>query len=826
MRSLSSGYRRAVGVAATVMTLLILGATPALADPGRSQAPWFLTWISLTDTRGISVWKYEMSIDRGGMTSPGKFFWSVLVDISWQIYRAVCVIALWFLDWVLSFTWVPVIATPLLAVGDAMQSTVSGLGLVPVLLTFTALVAVLWMARGRWATGIWELAMALVIAALASGVFAQPVAMIAGTDGLLVKTNQAGQELAAELATGEAAGKTSEELRAEQTGLLVDTFIRQPTQMINFGQVLDGTECEAAYNEVVADGPYGNDADIRDRVKDCNDDLYEYANDPTAAMAAGSIMFSPAAFVVLGMAVVLAGAVVAAGCWAMFQSVKAIIALITGLLPGGGRGSLLLTITETLVSLLIILFTSVFLAVFLLVIQAIFASADGEIAKTFFIVDILILVGIIVYWRARKRIKGMSERLATWMAQRPGASATSLPQRSPGLSMAPVNSALNAASSLGHLRAARRARPAADAGSTPGFVDGRRQTMIFINNGGRRPPGPTPHYDAEPVPGRGPGGGTGGRPMLSGSSTPPGLPPGPSASAGPGSPDQPPPPRSRLQRVAKATGTLARAGTNIALGAATGGTSTAVAGAAGATKAAKAAKTIRTARRAGVAARMASGSSAPSGPMRRRSQAAPVPGRSRQQGDDQAGSPRGAVVQGQVVSSKLSGASVSTPRRGPDSSPAAAKGTTPPPHRTQDSSAPAGKAAPGSSRAQNRRKTGKPAGPVVSARQERRQRGRTQPPQSATPQGARTKRTATNGQAPAAPKPSKSAGAAPRDRRTGQQSAPSAPPAPAQKERLGLPRKEVRSSQAVPPDGAARLQQRLSARTNGRRSEPSQTRKR
>ncbi|MDO5501467.1 MAG: hypothetical protein Q4F67_17495, partial [Propionibacteriaceae bacterium] len=325
MRALLSSWgRRVAGVAATVMTVLVLGATPALADPGRSQAPWFLTWISLNDTRGISVWNYEMSIDRGGMTSPGKFFWSVLVDISWQIYRAVCVVALWFLDWVLSFEWVPVVATPLLAVGDAMQSVVNSLGLVPALLTITAVVAVLWMARGRWATGIWELAMALVIASLAAGVFAQPVEMIAGSDGLLVKTNQAGQELAAELATGEAKGKTAEELRAEQTGLLVDTFIRQPTQMINFGQVLDGTGCEAAYNEVVSAGPYGNDPDIRDRIKDCDKDLYEYANEPTAAMALGSIMFSPASFVILGMAGVLAGSVVAAGCWAIYQGVKAI----------------------------------------------------------------------------------------------------------------------------------------------------------------------------------------------------------------------------------------------------------------------------------------------------------------------------------------------------------------------------------------------------------------------------------------------------------------------------------------------------------------------
>lgn len=811
------------------MTLLVLGATPALADSGRSQAPWFLTWISLNDTRGISVWNYEMSIDRGGMTSPGKFFWSVLVDISWQIYRAVCAVALWFLDWVLSFEWVPVVATPLLAVGDAMQSAVNSLGLVPALLTLTAVVAVLWMARGRWATGIWELAMALVIASLASGVFAQPVEMVAGPDGLLVKTNQAGQELAAELATGEAEGKTAEELRAEQTGALVDTFLRQPTQMINFGRVLDGTGCEAAYDEVVSAGPYGNDPDIRDRIKDCDEELYEYANDPTAAMALGSIMFSPASFVILGLAGVLAGSVVAAGCWAMYQSVKAIVTLILGLLPGGGRGSFLLTVTETLVSLLIVLFTSVFLGVFLLVIQAMFASPEGELAKTFFVVDVLILVGIIVYWKARARIKGMSQRLAAWMAQRPGASATRLPDRSPGLSMAPVNSALNAASGLSHLRAARRAKPPAGG---PSVVDERRQTMVFINNGpGGGRPGSMPHFDAEPV--QRPGGGPAGRPALTGPPTPPGLPPGPSAAgAGPGSPEQPPP-RSRLQQVAKATGTLARAGTHLAVGAATGGASTAVTGAAGATKFAKAAKTVRNARRAGVAARMAAGTAAPSGPMRHRSQAAPTPGRSRQQGG-QPRAPQGEVVQGQVVTSKLAGAPVPAP-------PGPGRGASP------------SQAAPRPTRTQSERKAAKPAGSGSGSRS---QRGATQPQPKAPPQGSSsgTNRTARQG-APASrrsagspsqrgttqPQQERSSGskqaarqgapasrksaASPSQRRRARQSTPAAPAAPARKERPGPSRKEMIRAALADGGAAAQLQQRLSDRSRGGRNTPTPTRK-
>ena len=163
---------------------------------------------------------------------------------------------------------------------------------------------------------------------------------------LLVQT---GQELAAALATGDAEGKSPEQLRQAQTGQLVDTFIRQPTQMINFGQVLDGGKCEGAYNDVVKGGPYGNESDIRDKISDCDNTLGEYAANPSASMALGSIVFFPAAFVILAMCMLLGGSVIAAAVWAMFQSLKAIVTFVTGLLPGGGRGSLMLTAAETIV---------------------------------------------------------------------------------------------------------------------------------------------------------------------------------------------------------------------------------------------------------------------------------------------------------------------------------------------------------------------------------------------------------------------------------------------------------------------------------------------
>ena len=624
----------------SAVVLLPALATPAFADPDQpvdlsdpstyepielGQTPVGLAWIELTDTRGISLWNFEMSLDRGSPITPMKSFWAVIVDQCWGIYRSFCALALWFIDWVTSLTWMDFFAAPLLTIGDAMQSVLSGLGLVPTFMTLSVLMAGIWMIRGRTSTAVYEVAIACVVAALAAGVFAHPVRMVAGPDGLIVNAAQIGQGFAAELATGGAEGKTAEQLRRDQTGKLVDVFIRQPTQMMNFGRVLDGTKCESAYNDVVKDGPYGNDSDIRDKVADCDKGLGEYAANPSASMAIGAFMFMPAAFVVLLFGGALGGAVIAAGVGAMYQSMKAIVTLITGLLPGGGRGSLMLTVAEVINSMLVIVFASVFMSVFLLVIESLFTNEAGSsVPQMFIFIDIALVLGLIVFVGQHKQIKALRYRMAEWMARRPGGTRrgvqpTRLPDRQPGLSMPTVASVAHIATDLAR---ARRERRSAGAVMGPTFVDNRS-----VHFGGGPGAGGTGPVDLGPIPWSGPGGGApptggsggrggprlpggGGGQLPSGGSGRPGLPPG-----GPGSPGLPPggpgapqlpagPSAGRLQIGAagkKAVGVLARAGAHAVLASATGGGSAVAAGAV------RAGGALRAARRAALASRMAVG---------------------------------------------------------------------------------------------------------------------------------------------------------------------------------------------------------------------------
>ena len=380
VRGLRAAAARVVATVGVLAVLAVARAGPAAAAGTTTatavigQSPPALSWIELVDSRGVPVWNYELSIDRGGITSPGAFVWSVGADTCWQLYRSTVIVALWFLDWVLAFSWVPVIAAPLLAVGEAMASVVARLGVVPTLLAVAAAIAVVWMVRGRWATGIWELAMTCVIASLALGVFASPVALVAGPDGAIMGTQRAALDLSAQITPGDAGGGDAASLRAAQSAALVDTFVRQPTQLVNFGQVLDGGPCQGAYDEVLAAGPHGYDDDIAEAVGGCNEAAGDYAKAPSAGMVLGAVILVPAALAILAVAAVLAGSVIAAGISAMYASVKAVVTLVTGLLPGGARTSFFLTATSALVSLAILGLTTIFLSVFLLVIQALFAS--------------------------------------------------------------------------------------------------------------------------------------------------------------------------------------------------------------------------------------------------------------------------------------------------------------------------------------------------------------------------------------------------------------------------------------------------------------------
>jgi hypothetical protein len=607
---------RVAAVIVVAAVLLVLPAAVAWAEDDKAKAPFWGSFITVTDTHGIPVWNHQLSLDRGGVFDIAKYNWSFIVDGWWGNYQTFCYIALWFINFVMSFEWISLIAAPVIMIGDAVHSVISSIGLVPVFLAVMALSSGLWVLRGKNTTALFEFLIASLIAALATGVLSDPVRMVAGTDGLIVQAAQTGQAIAAELTAPGAGPMTPEQLRQEQTGALVDIFVRQPTQLVNYGRIIDGTNCEDEYDAALRGGPYAqDDDDIRSAMAKCDKALGDYAADPNASMATSAFVFSFAGVALIALAIAIGVAVITAAFTAMFQSLKSVLSLVTALLPGA-RGSLLLNITHIAMSLLIIVFSAVFLSLGLLVIQEMLIADFFGLGLTerLLIIDIAMVIGIGVFLWQRKRLKDAPYGLAEKLAWRPGGrkatvNPTSLPKQEDALNLPTMANLTTMGSNIMHMGFLRKSARAAqrDPVGPIMYVDNRH---VNVHGGGGQPPtnpgaGATP---AGPAGGNPPGsaGGLpagGGLPAPGGPGTPPAGPTEPGAPTAGGLPSGPATPGDRLLGAGKkATGVLVRAGTSAALAYATGGASTAVIGGA---KTVKAISSARQASRRALQARIA-----------------------------------------------------------------------------------------------------------------------------------------------------------------------------------------------------------------------------
>jgi hypothetical protein len=476
----------------------------------------------LTDSSGISVWDMNLSTSKGSSWNPGdwdKRMWASVMDGAWASYRIVAAVEIWVLNWALTLDWMDWILTPMRGLSDLVQGFMDQLGLMPLMMIVLAVVVSFWLLRGRYAGGIVELLIGCVIAALAVGALSDPMDTIAGDNGMLVQGRDAGVEMAAAVASGQVDGQTDvDEYRNGLTTSLVDTMIRTPHQIINYGQVIDGTGCEDAYNDAVA----GDDA--RSKIGDCNEALGDYADSPDAMKAMTVLSVLPTAYFLFIFSMLLVTLVLVTVLGAAWTAVRMIPQLVMGVVPGSSRAGLFRSLAMAVFGMFMLACSIVFVVVWMQFLQSFFGSSSGlPWIVRIYLVDVLLVVGGVVLWvfrhKAKVAFKNVADRLAKLGASSmaPPSSMPRLPRlRTPKLPSRTVP-AVRPALPVSPQTAGDSVRTAASvvgAGASMSSAHGVRQ-LVGASGRAALPPGPSG------------AGGTGPRPR-------PALPGGPGVPAGRG----------------------------------------------------------------------------------------------------------------------------------------------------------------------------------------------------------------------------------------------------------------------------------------------------
>ncbi|WP_261055863.1 nuclear pore complex interacting protein [Cutibacterium acnes] len=440
-------------IVTTLVLVVALSSVPAMASgPGLG---WMGDGFNVTDSNGIHLFQYQMSMDDGGVTAPLKSMWASIIGMCWNTYLMVIALLCRLLDWTVAMSWVGWITGPLVGLQNDIHDKVlaplgadSWGGTVLTLLTTCAGVGVVVkMMRGRtagaWATG----ARAAIAAALALGFLAAPVANFAGDTTTLAtplaRTQQFGVALshmitssvdpgtatAGEVEVPDDMTSTGDSKAPKLSAIIVDSFVAPVHQQLNYGRIIDA-KCHDKYIEVLKGGPYDDISDARDDLGDCDEGLSDYAGDiADGSWLVGFFFYSSTVTGLAAILLVFAGMCWFYVCklvWSSFMSMLNVLRAIPG-----RTDPLIRDLCSILYSMIGIVGSMVMLGVVMLVIKSVFAS-DGNVVIKVMVVNMLEIVGIIgllvSLWRSHKGEEGLRAKINDWMRSKRSEGASAIGQ--------------------------------------------------------------------------------------------------------------------------------------------------------------------------------------------------------------------------------------------------------------------------------------------------------------------------------------------------------------------------------------------------------------
>lgn len=467
--------RTALGVFLGLVVLATAG--PAVADglvDSRSPSA-FLPGFDLEDSRGVKMgWFIDLDIDEGGVSNWSGFLAFAVTNGLWVIYIYQISLLLFFAKTILGMEWLEWITPPITDVANSIESFIGSIGWVPLFGVIAGLMAAVVAIKGATIRALGQIAIAMVVAALVTGVLSNPLSLLTGEDGALMKSQEYGSEAAVVLVDPEAASGDSD-LNVDNAIVapLIDIFVRQPHQVLSFGQIIDGTDCEEKYTEAVQGDKskmgIKDGADPRGPMGDCHKPLKEWA-DNTSMLSAGlaALVLSSNNVLTLFLGGLLA-LMVWSALMSMWEAIKFMFTSPGGVFSAGARGLAWRNISHAGLECVYVVLFLVFIAVYINMTRDFLenvATQDYVIRQI--IVDILLLIGVIIAFVMRRKLKKQGNRMGDALNEMTGGGSRPAPvQASPFKAMAAVEAVKGAVQLFSKFNSSKSPAPSSSPSARP-----------------------------------------------------------------------------------------------------------------------------------------------------------------------------------------------------------------------------------------------------------------------------------------------------------------------------------------------------------------------
>lgn len=372
--------------------------------------------------------RYEIYYSEGWITSIFRNLVGSLTALVFALATWAVGVGVWLVEQSYSFGVGAMLVEPAGRLAQAMETRLVGPLRLADMALFAAVVWGGWQAlRGRLARGAGEVALSLLVLAVAGLVLARPVAIFEGGVRLAAGLSAAVLDLAAESPPAGSPGQgpaparpgvaSRWEVQAAHleplTGGLRQAFIEVPYDLLNWGQVLTG-RCATRREGILAEGPHGTEDRPRDllrQVPGCAQ-FAEWNATPTLTRLLGAVLTLLTAGLVILVLILVAATVVVAQLVGVGLIGILPVAVVGGLLPGGGRQLLWRWAGAGLGTVAVVVGMAGVLTVLIVGAGALAAGREGTLLGRFALLALLAATGLVLRRRILAAARGLGSHLA------------------------------------------------------------------------------------------------------------------------------------------------------------------------------------------------------------------------------------------------------------------------------------------------------------------------------------------------------------------------------------------------------------------------------